>query len=127
MVTQRVVAVGVWGGEILYCIEWLLFNHTCVILPLQGKVYNALIEAFLRGDNAEALRLQRIAQASIDPLLDAGRYGGSGIHVGKAVMEIRLGGKHVGPPRYPGDAMSADAKALLTADLTAAGFFNETL
>lgn len=47
----------------------------------------------------------------------------AGVNIGKALMELRLGSAHCGPPRYPGIAMPAEAKARLAADATAAGFF----
>lgn len=87
-----------------------------------GRVYNALIAAFRAGDMAEALRLQRRSQVNIDLLLSSAY--GTGVNIGKAIMEARLGGKHTGPPRYPGRAMTPAAKAALHADLEAQGFFS---
>jgi len=88
----------------------------------QGREYNALIAAHARGDAAEALRLQRLTQASVDLLLQPDAYGPR-VNVGKALMELRLGGKHVGPPRFPSLPMADDAKERLRADAEAAGFF----
>ena len=88
----------------------------------QGREYNALLAAHARGDAAEALRLQRLTQASVDLLLTPDAYGGPRVNIGKALMEMRLGG-HTGPPRYPALPMPDDAKARLRADATAAGFF----
>jgi len=87
-----------------------------------GRLYNALIAAFRAGDMKEALRLQRLSQASIDLLLSSDY--GTGVNIGKATMEHRLGGKHTGPPRYPARAMEPAAKARLHADLDAIGFFS---
>ena len=89
----------------------------------QGREYNALIAAAARGDMVEAQRLSRITQAGVDLLLTPERYGGAGVNIGKALMELRLGG-HSGAPRYPAKPMPEDAKARLREDAAAAGFFS---
>lgn len=89
----------------------------------QGREYNALIAAHARGDAAEALRLTRITQVAVDLLLTPERWGGAGVNTGKALMELRLGGKHTGPPRYPSKPMPEDAKARLREAAEACGFF----
>lgn len=89
----------------------------------QGREYNALLAAHARGDAAEALRLQRLTQAAVDLLLTPDAYGSPRVNVGKALMELRLGGKHTGPPRFPSLPMSADGMARLRKDAEAAGFF----
>lgn len=87
-----------------------------------GSTYNRLIAKFRAGDLAGALVEQRRAQEGVDILLQGDSYG-VGTYVGKAIMELTLGGAHCGPPRYPWVGMSADAKLRLKADLTAIGFF----
>lgn len=87
-----------------------------------GKVYNQLMDAFAKGDMAAALAHQRTGQVLIDLLNDASPYG-TGIYLGKAIMEARLGGKHCGPPRHPLAAMTPEGTAKLHADLGAMGFF----
>lgn len=59
-----------------------------------GRIYNSLIKAFNEGDMDGALRYQRMSQVSIDILL-SDKYG-VGVNIGKAIMELRLGGKHTG-------------------------------
>ena len=90
----------------------------------QGREYNALLAAVARGDAAEALRLTRITQAGVDLLLTPERYGGAGVNIGKALMELRLGGARTGGPRYPSKPMPDEAKARLRENATAAGFFS---
>jgi N-acetylneuraminate lyase len=93
----------------------------------QGKLYNKMIEAFAKGDKEEAMRLQRKTHASVDLLLtpDAFSCGVPGVNVGKALMELRMGGKNVGPPRYPGSAMPEEGKAKLKAAADAVGCFDD--
>jgi N-acetylneuraminate lyase len=91
----------------------------------QGVLANKIIAAFKAGEMVEAHRLQRILQAGVDLLLEGSKYGPAGVNVGKALMEIRLGGKYVGPPRYPAPAMPAEGKARLRDAAEAAGFFTE--
>ena len=45
------------------------------------------------------------------------------LHLLQAVMELRLGGKGCGHPRYPGVPMALAAQRVLKEDLTAIGFF----
>lgn len=89
----------------------------------QGREANAIIAAFRGGRMAEALALQRVTQAGVDLLLTPERFGGAGVNVGKALMELRLSGKHTGPPRFPGRPMPEEGKAALRAAAEAAGFF----
>jgi N-acetylneuraminate lyase len=88
-----------------------------------GRVYNALLAAADAGDMVKALALMRKAQATVDLLYAAASYGSPACNVGKAIMELRLGGKHCGPPREPGVAVTPAGVAKLKADLEALGFF----
>ncbi len=70
-----------------------------------------------------ALAEQRKAQAVVDLLYDASNYGSGACNVGKAIMELRLGGKGCGAPRVPGVAVTAAGNERLKADLEKLGFF----
>lgn len=87
-----------------------------------GRVYNKLIAAYNAGDMVTALAHQRTSQVLIDLLNDPSPFG-SGVYLGKAIMEARLGGKHCGPPRYPQVPMTPEAVEKLAAALKAQGFF----
>jgi hypothetical protein len=52
----------------------------------------------------------------------ADTYGGPGVNVGKAILELRMG-VPAGPPRYPGSPIPPAALSQLRADLDALGFF----
>lgn len=94
-------------------------------LPNRRSVYLNLIAAFNKGDMTTALAEMRKAQEIVNMLYSASDYGHSAANVGKAMMELRLGGKHCGPPRQPGVAVPAGAGGMdkLRADLDKLGFF----
>ena len=88
-----------------------------------GGVYNKLIACFKAGDLAGALAHQRTGQRLIDLLNDPAPYGGAAVFLGKEIMQLRLGGKHCGPPRLPLAPMAPAAVDALRADLTKLGFW----
>jgi len=88
-----------------------------------GRAANRMIAAFRAGDMAAALAQQKKVMAVVDLLYQSGEYGAAGCSVGKAIMEIRLGGAGCGPARLPGTSVTEEGRAKLTKDLTAIGFF----
>jgi N-acetylneuraminate lyase len=88
-----------------------------------GRVYNKLIALHDAGDRAGALAEMRKSQEVVNILYCAADYGSAGAYVGKAIMELRLGGKHCGPPRVPMVAVTPAGMVKLRADLEALGFF----
>lgn len=88
-----------------------------------GRVYNKAIAAAAKGDWAGALVEQRKAQAVVDLLYAAASYGSGAANVGKAIMDLRVGGDVTGAPRYPLSGVTAAGKDKLRADLEALGFF----
>ena len=84
-----------------------------------GRTANAMIAAFGRADMAAALAEQRRLQRVVNLLYDSARFGPAGCNVGKAILELVLGGKGCGAPRLPG-APDADV-ARLRADLEEIG------
>jgi N-acetylneuraminate lyase len=88
-----------------------------------GRAANAMIAAFRAGDMAGALAAQRKVMAVVDLLYQSGEYGPAGCNVGKAIMELRLGGAGCGPARLPGYSVSDEGRAKLKADLERIGFF----
>jgi N-acetylneuraminate lyase len=87
-----------------------------------GSTYNyaaaknyRMIEAYRKGDGAEARAAQTLLQRSIVPMLKFG-----GIPTGKAIMS--LAGVDCGPPRPPMESLSASQVKALKAELDALNF-----
>jgi hypothetical protein len=64
-----------------------------------GRPAADMIAAYRAGDMPAALAAQRKVQAVVDLLFASGDYGPPGCAVGKAIMELRLGGAGCGPAR----------------------------
>ena len=84
-----------------------------------GRAATAMIAAFDRGDMAAARAEQRKVQRAVNLLFEGPRYGPAGVNVGKAILELVLGGKGCGAPRLPGAAVKDVAR--LRADLEELG------
>lgn len=88
-----------------------------------GRVAADMIAAFRAGDLAGAHAAQRRIQNVVDLLFASSEYGPPGCNVGKAIMELRLGGMGCGPARAPGYSVSDGGREKLRADLEKIGFF----
>ena len=84
-----------------------------------GRTANAMIAAFARADSAAALAEQRKLQRAVNLLFEGARYGPGNCNVGKAILELVLGGKGCGAPRLPGAPVADIAR--LRADLEELG------
>ena len=81
-----------------------------------------MIKAFQSNDLQAALSEQRKIQLLVNLLYASSEFGPPGCNVGKAIMEILLGGKGCGAPRLPGAAVSDVSK--LKVKLEEIGFFS---
>jgi N-acetylneuraminate lyase len=75
-----------------------------------GRAANKMIKAFQSNDLQVALAEQRKIQLLVNLLYASSEFGPPGCNVGKAIMEILLGGKGCGAPRLPGAAVSDVSK-----------------
>jgi len=87
-----------------------------------GRAANKMIQAYKTNDLQTALAEQRKIQLLVNLLYSSSEYGPPGCNVGKAIMEILLGGKGCGAPRLPGAAVSDVAK--LKSRLEEIGYFS---
>jgi len=89
-----------------------------------GRPAADMIAAYRAGDMPAALAAQRKVQAVVDLLFASGDYGPPGCAVGKAIMELRLGGAGCGPARAPTYSVTDAGREKLRADLERIGFFS---
>ena len=84
-----------------------------------GRAANAMIAAFDRGDAKAALAEQLKIQRAVNLLYASSDYGLPGCSVGKAIVELVLGGKGCGGVRLPGSPVVDVGK--LRTDVAALG------